>query len=1572
MSWERRLTELLVRLGGHQPDFSSATKAAQVRWEQVQLLFSGALDAGDDAEAYLARACAGDTALAQEVRSLLAAHRAEGVADKFDGSSPETEPDTGDRITHYVIESELGRGGMGLVYAARDERLNRAVALKLLSRFLSTDPSATRRFLQEARSAAALDHPSICSVHEIGETGDGRLFIAMPLYQGETLAARLARGPLPVADALELAREVALGLGHAHARGIIHRDIKPPNLFLVTGGGIKILDFGIAKMGDTGSLTAEGSIVGTIPYMSPEQVGNETVDPRSDLWSLGVVLYEMIAGRRPFDGATPQATLASILTGRMPPLDPPHTTGPVADLVARLLALEPDKRLPDAQSLCAEIDRIRDAAANTPVWEGAENAQPIAAGGERRQVAVLVSQVDNYAGLVERYSPDELEELLKRYRAAAVRVASRHGGVLHQFDGEALTMLFGVPVTHEDDIQRSARAARELRDWAGTAAAEDHRGHAGFALRSGISAGMIAIQPDRARRMFRLAGHPLDDASRLASYAGAGELLAGPECERPLAALVAGRVETPVTLSGGAAMPLRIAGDAGSASARGGAGPVELTPFTGRERELAQLVEGLRRALAGEGQFVTISGDAGAGKSRLLHELTQAEPTRDFRDVRVHCRAPGAGTRPYAPLAAAVRELLELPSADSAPLDPVDFAARLRAGAPELSASESLLFDLFGVADEQQTAYRHLDSEQYAEAMREALVTLFTLASRARPLLLVFEDWHWVDDASHAVLAQLAQLAPAWPLAVIVTTRPGVPHEWPVDAPLRDVALLPLTAGTTATIIAAITGARRVPDDTVAAIQQRSGGNPFFVEELCHALHEDGSLRVEGDEAVLAGALEAQRLPGTIQGVIRTRLDRLDPVARDVARAAAVAGREFSSGMVRALLGDDASSPAAIDRLVRAGLVHQTRVAPEPAYRFKHILTQEVAYDSLLAHQRRALHARLGAALEAGYGDRSNEHAGTLAHHFSRAEAWPEAVRYGREEARQAAALSDFPRALRVLDQVELWAQRILSEPDRRELQIGILLEQERLCESMGRRRRQQEILARLRALLDPQRDQAALATVHLRQADLWILQQKLSEAQPELDSAVTLGRETGNIDAERGALNSLGMLFWHRDRSAEGLVYLQQAVALDRARDAQSLLARDFINISTLERTLGNLDAAHQALEQAREAAEAAGDTWLIGTVHFCVAGIYRLQGKDALALEKLNESLTEARTCGTPLQEVFCLTAIAGLLGNQGNLEAAIASHEEAVRIARKIRDATGLIRSLPALANLLLRVGRQADGLACLYEAAELFGDMEDRAQAEVTWSRIGELEEERKAYQQAADAWIRVRHLRAAAGNQEGELEALLHAGRSLRNASNTPSARALFREGLDLALQLEDRPAEAELRNAAGILEWRTGNYEQAIGHYEAALAAARASRDRMREGLALNSIGASLLCLHRVADARRCLEEAVALNHDAGQELLEGHALASLGDALLAAGDVAGAKRQYESSLDIRRRIRDRRGEGWMLHQCARVSSLLGDAERAVALEREARAIALDVRDAELLHATAATADDEPAAAGAP
>jgi tetratricopeptide (TPR) repeat protein len=136
--------------------------------------------------------------------------------------------------------------------------------------------------------------------------------------------------------------------------------------------------------------------------------------------------------------------------------------------------------------------------------------------------------------------------------------------------------------------------------------------------------------------------------------------------------------------------------------------------------------------------------------------------------------------------------------------------------------------------------------------------------------------------------------------------------------------------------------------------------------------------------------------------------------------------------------------------------------------------------------------------------------------------------------------------------------------------------------------------------------------------------------------------------------------------------------------------------------------------------------------------------------------------------------------------------------------------------------------------------------------------------------------------------------------------------------------------------------------------------------------LALNSIGASLLCLHRVADARRCLEEAVALNHDAGQELLEGHALASLGDALLAAGDVAGAKRQYESSLDIRRRIRDRRGEGWMLHQCARVSSLLGDAERAVALEREARAIALDVRDAELLHATAATADDEPAAAGAP
>jgi hypothetical protein len=340
-------------------------------WARLEGIFAEAIELpAAERTAFLERACGDDAELHARVATLLEAHEAlhtgeaerDGFLAPLDGRVSvllhelDDDPEEGAVVGRYRIVRPLGQGGMGRVYLARDPALDRPVALKLLPPYLSGDPAANRRLVQEARAASALDHPHIATVYEIGEADDGRLFIAMAYYEGGTLRDRLRGGPLPMEEAVEIAAGVAEGLAAAHARGIVHRDIKPENIIVGSGGGVRIVDFGVAKVAAS-ALTRTGTTSGTVAYMSPEQTSGGTVDHRSDLWALGVVLHEMLAGERPFRGDAHAAVIYGIRNDDPPPLGSlrPEVPPALSAVVERCLVKDPARRFDSAEELAGAL-----------------------------------------------------------------------------------------------------------------------------------------------------------------------------------------------------------------------------------------------------------------------------------------------------------------------------------------------------------------------------------------------------------------------------------------------------------------------------------------------------------------------------------------------------------------------------------------------------------------------------------------------------------------------------------------------------------------------------------------------------------------------------------------------------------------------------------------------------------------------------------------------------------------------------------------------------------------------------------------------------------------------------------------------------------------------------------------------------------------------------------------------------------------------------------------------------------------------------------------------------------------
>ncbi|MGH7632305.1 MAG: AAA family ATPase, partial [Gemmatimonadaceae bacterium] len=1153
-------------------------------------------------------------------------------------------------------------------------------------------------------------------------------------------------------------------------------------------------------------------VPGTLAYMSPEQANAEEVDARADLWSLGVVLHEMLAGTLPFRGDDARSMLLAIRDGEPEPLSAVRSDVPPAlsRLVRTLLARRPEGRPASAADVAAELEAIGTLVgmpalavtrrAATEERGGALLSMP--AEGERRQATVIALRVSGHANLIEARGVAYAERAVEQVRTIVESATERHGGLVNRFDENGAIIVFGVPRTHEDDAVRAARAAAEFI----AAASERERTDASdsaatLQLHVGLDSGNVITRRSVAgQTRHGLSGAAMDLAWRLAGLAPPGHIWVSPHCRRlldgwmqlepcaPIALPVMPHPIVPWQLLTGSDAATRL-----DTAERHG----DVTPYTGRDRELALMREALADACRGSGRFVTVVGEAGMGKSRLLLELRHMIGERDVTVLQGRCQSYGGGA-PYLPFIDVLREALGLAATTGTAARAPLVAQRVHETAPELDEFVQLFLHLLSVPSDEPHMPPHLRGEQFRFSAQEAIAGLLTASSRTRATVLLLEDWHWVDDASHAVLSQVAELAAQHAMLVVVTCRPGYITDWGSATPHTVITLGGLPESSSRGLLRAILRVNDVPGPLGALLHERTGGNPFFLEEICQSLLEDGTVHVSAGRVEVTGSLEARGLPDTVQAVIRARLDRLDPETRDILRVAAVIGREFARDVLERTAGDTSRLPAALHALKAAGVIQQMRILPAPEYRFKHLLMQEVAYASLLEHQRRTLHGLVGEAIEALRDPLPDEQLERLANHFSRAERWDRAVEYAVRAADRAAFLAEFQKASELLARARDWLLRMPENDARRTRLVDLLLRRERLSETLGQREEQQRLINEMIALLQDERDPARLAEVFVRQGDLFTLLRQFAAAETALQRSLRLRRELGDALGITNTLRSLGLLRWHQGRDADALAHIEEALALDRARDDAAAVIGDLSNLGYVLKGLGMLDRARARLQEGLELSDRtlAGDvsadvrselafkhTYLMHNL----ANVLRELGDNDGALELLNRTKDDAAGKRMPIQLSYHYTSIAHMLLQAGRIDESLAHYRSAVELTRGANFVPGLAQSLSMLGTLLLGLGRNAEARGHLEEAAQLFAQLKDRQAEARLWTDVARVDELAHHDANALACWSRARALRRELRDRAGELVAVEGLARVTRRHVSEPSfALSYYVEAVALA------------------------------------------------------------------------------------------------------------------------------------------------------------------------------------------
>jgi class 3 adenylate cyclase/tetratricopeptide (TPR) repeat protein len=617
--------------------------------------------------------------------------------------------------------------------------------------------------------------------------------------------------------------------------------------------------------------------------------------------------------------------------------------------------------------------------------------------GERKLVTVFFADVANFTSLSEKLDPEEAHQIMDGCFGILMDAIHKYEGTINQFTGDGVMALFGAPLAHEDHAQRACYAAlsvqSSLREYGDRIKKE--RG-VDFKMRIGLNSGPVVVGSigDDLRMDYTAIGDTINLASRIESTAKPGSILVSGlthklvrdyfEFESLGKVQVKGKEEPQEAYK--LIRPGKVKTRIEAAAVAG------ITKFVGRRREMETLQEALEKTRSGAGQAVGIVGEAGVGKSRIIFEMRKMFPKEEYSYLEGRCVHYG-GSVAYLPILDMLRSYFESKEGEHEVLIKKKMKEKISHLDETLKSVLPPFQELLSLETDDES-YLKLEPKQKREKIFEAIRNLFIRESQNKPLILVFEDLQWIDKTSEEFLDYFMGWLANTPILLILLYRPEYTHRWGSRSYYSNVRVDQLSRETSAQLVQTILSEGAIVPELRELILGKTAGNPLFIEELTHTLLENGSIQRKGNQYVLRNRLTDIQVPDTIQGIIAARIDRLDESLKRIMQVASVIGREFAFRILQSIVEMKEELKSHLVNLQGLEFIYEKRLFPELEYIFKHALTQEVAYNSLLLKRRRETHGRIGGAIEEIYSDRLEEFYEMLAYHYSNSDNLEKAVQY--------------------------------------------------------------------------------------------------------------------------------------------------------------------------------------------------------------------------------------------------------------------------------------------------------------------------------------------------------------------------------------------------------------------------------------------------------------------------------------------------------------------------------------------------------------------------------------------------